>query len=92
MNNNKPKIVIIGGIETGKTSTIQQLWEDSVVGYDFVNNIHQFNVSEMIEGRDVVDFDVIELPRINYTSNDWVDKDGVRTHLETADVILYILT
>ena len=92
MNDNNPKIVIIGGIETGKTSTIQQLWEDSVVGYDYVNNIHQFNVSEMIEGRDVVDFDVIELPRINYTSNDWVDKEDVRTHLETADVILYILT
>ena len=92
MNDNNPKIVVIGGIETGKTSTIQQLWEDSVVGYECVNNIHQFNVSEMIEGRDIVDFDVVELPRVNYTSNDWINKEDVRMHIESADVILYILT
>lgn len=92
MNDNNPKIVVIGGIETGKTSTIQQLWEDSVVGYECVNNIHQFNVSEMIEGRDIVDFDVVELPRVNYTSNNWINKEDVRMHIESADVILYILT
>lgn len=92
MNDNNPKIVVIGGIETGKTSTIQQLWEDSVVGYECVNNIHQFNVSEMIEGRDIVEFDVVELPRVNYTSNNWINKEDVRMHIESADVILYILT
>jgi small GTP-binding protein len=63
-----------------------------VVGYECVNNIHQFNVSEMIEGRDIVDFDVVELPRVNYTSNNWINKEDVRMHIESADVILYILT
>ena len=92
MESNKPNVVIIGGIETGKTTTIQMLWEDSVTSYGFENGIHEFGISEMLEGRDVVDFNVYELPRINYTSSEWVQKEGVREHLESADVILYLLT
>lgn len=92
MKNNKPNVVIIGGIETGKTSTIQMLWEESVTSYNLENGIHEFGISEMLEGRDIVDFNVYELPRINYTSSEWINKDGVRECLESADVILYILT
>lgn len=92
MESNKPNVVIIGGIETGKTTTIQMLWEDSVTSYGFENGIHEFGISEMLEGRDVVDFNVYELPRINYTSSEWVQKEGVREHLESADVIIYLLT
>lgn len=92
MENASPKIVIIGGIETGKTSTIQMLWEDNVTDYSCENGIHDFSVSEMLEGRDVVDFNVYELPRINYTSNEWVNKPGIKDTLEEADVIVYVLT
>lgn len=92
MKNKQPQIVVIGGIETGKTSTIQQLWEDSLVGYSCEDNIHTFAISEMIEGRDVVNFNVKELPRINYTNHDWVNKEGIRSTLEEADIILYVLT
>lgn len=92
MESNKPNVVIIGGIETGKTTTIQMLWEDSVTSYGFENGIHEFGISEMLVGRDIVDFNVCELPRINYTSSEWVQKEGVREHLESADVILYLLT
>lgn len=92
MKNNKPNVVIIGGIETGKTSTIQMLWEESVTSYNLENGIHEFGISEMLEGRDIVDFNVYELPRINYTSSEWINKEGVRECLESADVILYILT
>lgn len=88
----KPNIVIIGGIETGKTSTIQMLWEDNVTSYSCENGIHEFGISEMLEGRDVVDFNVYELPRINYTSSEWIQKEGIRKHLESADVIIYLLT
>lgn len=92
MDSNKPNVVIIGGIETGKTSTIQMLWEDSIISYNFENGIHEFGISEMIEGREFVDFNVYELPRINYTSSEWIQKEGIREHLESADIILYILT
>lgn len=92
MENRKPNIVIIGGIETGKTSTIQMLWEDYVISYNFENGIHEFEISEMLEGRETVDFNVYELPRINYTSTEWINKSGIQEHLESADVILYILT
>ena len=92
MKNNKPNVVIIGGIETGKTSTIQMLWEESVTSYNLENGIHEFGISEMLEGRDIVDFNVYELPRINYTSSEWINKEGVRECLESTDVILYILT
>lgn len=92
MAEQKANVVIIGGIETGKTSTIQMLWEDFVTTYSFENGIHEFGISEMLEGRDIVDFNVYELPRINYTSSEWIRKEGVREHLESADVILYMLT
>lgn len=92
MESKKPNVLIIGGIETGKTTTIQMLWEDSVTSYGFENGIHEFGISEMLVGREVVDFNVYELPRINYTSSEWIQKEGVREHLESADVIIYLLT
>lgn len=92
MENKKPNIVIIGGIETGKTTTIQMLWEDFLTSYSCENGIHEFGISEMLEGREIVDFNVYELPRINYTSPEWIQKEGVREQLESADVILYLLT
>ena len=92
MKQSKPNVTIIGGIETGKTSTIQILWEKNVVDYDCHDGIHCFSIQELLEGRGFVDFDVYELPRINYTSNDWVTKTGVKECLESSDVIVYVLT
>lgn len=92
MNHNYPKIVVIGGIETGKSSTILTLWQDNITDYSLNDNTSNFHVSEFIEGREVVDFDVCELPRIKYTSNDWINQKGVRENLESADLILFVLT
>lgn len=89
---NKPKVVFIGGIESGKTTTIESLWGDNVVDYQLKSGIYTFNVQEMLVGREVVDFDVIELPRVNYTSSEWIDKPGVKEALSTADVIVVIVT
>lgn len=88
----KPKVVFIGGIESGKTTTIQSLWEENVTDYRISSGIYSFEVSEMLVGRSMIDFEVIELPRINYTSNDWIEKSGVTEHLTTADVIVIIVT
>ena len=87
MKQSKPNVTIIGGIETGKTSTIQILWEKNVVDYDCHDGIHCFSIQELLEGRGFVDFDVYELPRINYTSNDWVTKTGVKECLESSDKV-----
>lgn len=92
MKQSKPNVTIIGGIETGKTSTIQMLWENNVIDYDCCEGIHCFSIQEMLEGRGFVDFDVYELPRINYTSNDWITKPGIQKSLEQSDVIVYVLT
>lgn len=92
MKQSKPNVTIIGGIETGKTSTIQMLWENNVIDYDCCEGIHCFAIQEMLEGRGFVDFDVYELPRINYTSNDWITKPGIQNCLEQSDVIVYVLT
>lgn len=86
-----PKVVIIGGIESGKTSTVESLWAENVTGYQNNKGSLTFNVSEMLLGREVVCFDVIELPRINFTSDEWIEKPNVADSLESADVILYIL-
>lgn len=88
----KPKVVFLGGIESGKTTTIQSLWGENVTDYQLKSGIYTFNVSEMLVGREVVDFDVIELPRVNYTSSEWIDKPGVKEALSTADVIVAIVT
>ena len=88
----KPKVVFLGGIESGKTTTIQSLWGENVTDYQLRSGIYIFNVSEMLVGREVVDFDVIELPRVNYTSSEWIDKPGVKEALSSADVIVAIVT
>ena len=88
----KPKVVFLGGIESGKTTTIQSLWGENVTYYQLKSGIYTFNVSEMLVGREVVDFDVIELPRVNYTSSEWIDKPGVKEALSAADVIVAIVT
>lgn len=88
----QPNIVVLGGIESGKTSTIQKLWEDVVTDYSCESGIHHFSISENIEGRDIVNFNVFELPRIKYSSPDWLHQEGIKDCLEHADVILYVLT
>lgn len=87
-----PKVVFIGGIESGKTTTIESLWENNISDYQLDHGSIKFKVSEMLEGRDVVNFDVIELPRINYTSFEWINKPNVTESLESADVIVFILS
>lgn len=87
----RPQVVFIGGIESGKTTTIESLWADNVTDYQSSKGTLTFNVSEMLEGREVVDFDVKELPRINFTSSDWIDRPNVRGSLEDADVIVFVL-
>ena len=88
----KPKIVFVGGIESGKSTTILSLWEDNIIDYCAGDGIHSFRVSEMLVGRENVEFDVIELPRINYTSTKWIEKPGIASTLESADVIVYVIT
>ncbi|HBH09228.1 MAG TPA: hypothetical protein DDX40_07500 [Rikenellaceae bacterium] len=86
-----PNIVFIGGIESGKTSTIESLWSENVNDYRSDKGVLRLKVSEMLIGREVVDFDVIELPRVNFTSSEWIKKPDVKDLLEAADIIVYIL-
>ena len=86
---NRPKVVFIGGIETGKTTTIQLLWEEEAVSLKEYDGFMEIGVHEMIPGREFIDFDVIEVPRIHYTSDNWYKNNSlVRNELACADVIV----
>lgn len=86
---NRPKVVFIGGIETGKTTTIQLLWEEEAVSLKEYDGFMEIGVHEMIPGREFIDFDVIEVPRIHYTSDNWYKNNSlVRNKLACADVIV----
>lgn len=89
MNNYKPTVVFLGGIETGKTTAIQLLWEDEAVSLNECDGFIETEVSEMIPGREFVDFNVIELPRIHYTSDSWYKESALIQHtIASADVIV----
>lgn len=86
---NRPNVVFLGGIETGKTTAIQLLWEEEAVSLKEYDGFMEIGVHEMIPGRESVDFDVIEIPRIHYTSDDWYKSNNrVRDKLACADVIV----
>lgn len=88
----RPKVVFLGGIESGKTSTILSLWNNSIIDYDASDGVHTFFVKEALPGREIVDFDAIELPRINYTSSKWIERPHIKETLEMADIIVYVIT
>lgn len=81
-----PKVVFIGAKETGKTTTIEKLWQKEKTN---------FQVSEYIEGRGVIAYNVIELPYISFSIeqeiNDWIFKKENYDCLTCADVIVFLL-
>lgn len=87
MNPNKnPNVVFIGAKETGKTTTIEKLWN---------TNKTTFDVQENIEGRGTINYNVSELPFISFSIeneiNSWIDKSENRGALMNADVIVFLL-
>lgn len=89
-NINKPTVVFIGGIEVGKTSTLEALYDDVATSLDVRDKTIHATIREMIPGREYVDYYAVELPRILYSSNDWYKNETVKSTLEKADVIVYI--
>lgn len=87
MNPNKiPNVVFIGAKETGKTTTIEKLWN---------KNSSAINVQENIEGRGNIIYNVSELPFISFSIEkeikDWIDNRENRNALINADVIVFLL-
>lgn len=87
MNPNKiPNVVFIGAKETGKTTTIEKLWN---------KKNSAINVQENIEGRGNIIYNVSELPFISFSIEkeikDWIDNRENRNALINADVIVFLL-
>ena len=87
MNPNKtPNVVFIGAKETGKTTTIEKLWN---------KNSSAINVQENIDGRGNIIYNVSELPFISFSIEkeikDWIDNRENRNALINADVIVFLL-
>jgi len=85
MNTNKPKVIFIGGKNAGKTSAIKAIWNQE-------NN--RIDISEFVEGRGEVNYEIIELPFIPFSVNaemeEWLANVQVRSVLSKADVIVLI--
>lgn len=86
MNTNNPHVAFIGSKEVGKTSTIKHIWHQ-----DFYDT--HINISEEIEGRGVINYDIRELPYIPLSieteTEEWIlaNKDI----LCKIDVLVYII-
>ena len=86
-NYNIPNVVFIGAKDTGKSTTINNLWENS-------HNKQPFIVSEYIEGRGQVDYKVVELPYIPFTLKEETENWQLSNKdiLKTADVIVFVVS
>lgn len=88
----KPRIVIIGGREVGKTSAIQMTWADEIVNYHKSDDgVYIYEINEMIPGREVVNYEIVEMPHIRYTyDNPTAPNDTYVSYLSKADVIIVV--
>lgn len=88
----KPKIVVIGGREVGKTSAIQMAWADEIMNYyEADKDVYVYEINEMIPGREVVDYEIVEMPHIRYTYDDpSAPNDLYTSYLSNADVIIVV--
>ncbi len=89
MNNNQnttPNVVFIGAKGTGKTTTIEKLWN---------RNSNFFQTIEYIEGRGNIVYNVKELPYISFSIEDeinkWVEQPDNNSTLRNADVIVLLI-
>lgn len=87
---NIPKVVFIGGIEVGKTSALESLYDNVATSLYVEDNSIHATIHEMIPGREFVDYQVIELPRILFSNDEWYKKQFIIKTLEEADVIVYL--
>ena len=84
---NIPNVVFIGAKGTGKSATINNLWGNT-------NNKQPFIVSEYIEGRGLVDYQVVELPYIPFVLKEETENWQLSNKdiLKTADVIVFVVS
>lgn len=86
MNTNNPHVAFIGSKEVGKTSTIKHIWP-------LYSSDMFISISEEIEGRGLINYDIIELPYIPLSiaseTEEWIlaHKDI----LYNIDVLVYII-
>ena len=65
-----PTIVIIGGIEIGKSSILSSLWPISIDNVSYESGNNEYIVEDDIPGRGLMKFKVIELPSVIYSLRD----------------------
>ena len=67
-------------------------WADEIVNYSQLdNNLMSYDIKEMIPGREIVDYEIIELPQIRYTYDDPKVPNEIQTkYLSTADGIVIL--
>ena len=82
-------ILLIGGVDVGKTETVEALWGKK-------NKSGIFTVSDEIPGRGIMNFNVVEMPPVLYSfkdfSNDgtWFNNNNINS-LSEADAIVFLL-
>lgn len=87
----KPVISVVGGIEQGKTSLIESLWE-GVSADKSTNGVLSYSIREDIPGRGEMDYQVKELDSVVYSlQKNWFKKESNLEELALSDVILFLV-
>lgn len=83
INNKLPNVIFLGGISTGKTSTINQLWG---------KGSNRRTVSEIVKGRGLMPFNVIELDSVLFSMPEiWIENKNNTDILSSADTVVFVL-
>lgn len=85
----KQNVVFIGGRESGKTSLIRLMWADEAQSFEEKQGVGTYGIKELIPGREIVEYNVFELPKVRYTNdNPTVPSVVYNQYLQSADVIV----
>lgn len=93
-NKLKPSVVIIGGIEVGKTSILESTWLNAQkVSDEKEARYTRYEVSDNIPGRGKMNYTITEVPSILFSlSKRWMKDESNLDLIATSDTIVFVVS
>ena len=92
-NERIPSVVVIGGIEVGKTSIINSTWPTILIKPGVKDTSICHKISDDIPGRGVMSYTITEMPSILFSlPKRWINDENKMSMITEADVILFIVS
>lgn len=93
-NKLKPSVVIIGGIEVGKTSILETTWLNAQkVSSEKESRYTHYEVSDNIPGRGKMNYTITEVPSILFSlSKRWMKDEYNLDLIATSDTIVFVVS